>query len=474
MNENNLSNIILESIYQFGPLAVPEIKYLLKNYFSWKIKLGVETLFKLKNYDISKYLNKLTETRKIREYLCESGYSSRYGISKLPFTSEYPLKLNLKIKLKKCSECSSWIIEYHNKKRHLFYFSCKKRDEIDDGNILFIRYNNKYFTIYNNLFLGVFEEGILRFPFRDYRISSKKYNLISKFLKDYWKLIERELGISEDINNIEKLTKLLEYYDPKRTPATRLKILEDLPNIQEIEEKYDDFKEDLEKMIELGILYLINRINSKFLIITPEGLVFLFALEESKEYTDLYRLNTLIVEKYQKILFEKYREFVFEKFENLQILEKEISPFTNKDIGILLFFLVNGSIGKEQAFTRDIKGSEKALNCIVRTFHKNIELDEEKRNDETIVPIRILQSDLSTLQMKIGYAINNEESTYYIKESEASFIMDRLKETLEEKKQKRNKFLKEYNHWRPLLRQNKICHYDYRIVDKIENFIKEL
>lgn len=313
------------------------------------------------------------------------------------------------------------------------------------------------------------------------QISSKKYNLISKFLKDYWKLIERELGISEDINNIEKLTKLLEYYDPKRTPATRLKILEDLPNIQEIEEKYDDFKEDLEKMIELGILYLINRINSKFLIITPEGLVFLFALEESKEYTDLYRLNTLIVEKYQKILFEKYREFVFEKFENLQILEKEISPFTNKDIGILLFFLVNGSIGKEQAFTRDIKGSEKALNCIVRTFHKNIELDEEKRNDETIVPIRILQSDLSTLQMKIGYAINNEESTYYIKESEASFIMDRLKETLEEKKQKKeeliirwNKFLKEYNHWRPLLRQNKICHYDYRIVDKIENFIKEL
>lgn len=175
MNENNLSNIILESIYQFGPLAVPEIKYLLKNYFSWKIKLGVETLFKLKNYDISKYLNKLTETRKIREYLCESGYSSRYGISKLPFTSEYPLKLNLKIKLKKCSECSSWIIEYHNKKRHLFYFSCKKRDEIDDGNILFIRYNNKYFTIYNNLFLGVFEEGILRFPFRDY--SKKKPEL---------------------------------------------------------------------------------------------------------------------------------------------------------------------------------------------------------------------------------------------------------------------------------------------------------
>lgn len=66
--------------------------------------------------NISKNLKILKKKKKIREYICDSGYRRRYGISKLAFSIDFDLKLQLNIDLKKSPNCLSWIIEYFEKK----------------------------------------------------------------------------------------------------------------------------------------------------------------------------------------------------------------------------------------------------------------------------------------------------------------------------------------------------------------------
>jgi len=315
------------------------------------------------------------------------------------------------------------------------------------------------------------------------QIPLERFEKIKKFLNEYWDLIKNNLKIKnkENATNESHLIELIKYFDPKRTPATRLNLIENLPPLEEIIQQNLEIENDLVKMQKLCVLYRINRINDNYVLLTPEGLIFLLALEKSKKYDNYYRLNTLIIDNYQKLLSIKFREFIFEKFENLQIIKKETPAFTNKDIAILLFFLINGSVSRKNAFKREGRGSEKALNCIVRVFHKNLILSEEDRDDEKVIPIRVLQSDLSVLQKRIGYAINIEQGKYFIKPSEVLFIKTQLKKFFKEKKTNKqdfisrwNNFKEEYNHWRPLLRENKICYYNYQVLDDFEVFINDL
>lgn len=315
------------------------------------------------------------------------------------------------------------------------------------------------------------------------QIPLERFEKIKKFLTEYWDLIKINLKIKnkEEDNNESNLIELINYFDPKRTPGTRLNLIENLPSLEDIIQQNFEIEDDLIKMQKLFVLFKINRINNNYLVLTPEGLIFLLALEKSKKYDNYYRLNTLIIDNYQKLLFIKFREFIFEKFENLQIFKKETPAFTKKDIAILLFFLINGSISKKNAFKRDERGSEKALNCIVQAFHKNLILSEEDRDDGKVVPIRVLQSDLSVLQKRIGYAIIIEQGKYFIKPSEVLFIKTQLKKFFKEKIENKqdfisrwNSFKKEYNHWRPLLRENKICYYDYQVLEDFEVYINNL
>lgn len=305
-----------------------------------------------------------------------------------------------------------------------------------------------------------------------------KYEIIKNMLLEYWERITNLLKISikEENPQHQQLIEFIEYFDPKKTPSSRLKVIEKLPTFNEIVEKYLQIEKEIELMIEIGIFFPITRSYTQFLLLTPEGLVFLFILLDSKKYDNIVRLNTLILQKYEKFIYLKFREFLFSKFERLSIKEDEEIPLTFKDIAIIAFFLVNSSIGKDKAFTREIKGTEKALNCVVQAFDKNVKLNDEQRNDENFVPIRVLQSDLSILQKKIGYAIYNEKSIYYIKINFINFLYDILFKAIKTKdksdlKSRWEHFLKEYEHWRPLFRESNICYYNYQVVEKLKSAI---
>ncbi len=311
------------------------------------------------------------------------------------------------------------------------------------------------------------------------QISNEKYIKIKALFDDYFDKICRLLKI----NNVKKeelddvLVKFIKKtFDPKKAPQLRLKLIESLPTYHILIEKYPRLEEDLNFMKTNEIFLPIRRSSEEYLLLTPEGAAFYIALLNSKKYENIYRLNTLILERIEKKIYYEYRYFLLDKFKQFNIQKEKDYSLGNKDIAILLFFLINGSIGKERAFTRAGKGSEKALNCIVHAFDKNLEFTDELRNDERVVPIRVLQSDLSLLQKKIGYPIYNEKSTYFIKKNFENFLFNVLQKVVKKKdkkdlKSRWDKLLKEYNYWRPILRQNNVCFYDFQIVEKLEKIL---
>lgn len=306
------------------------------------------------------------------------------------------------------------------------------------------------------------------------QIDLDKYERIKNFLGLIWdkfKQISGVNGIPEE-NYDEQINNLLDFYSPKKNPATRIKIIENLPSKTKLLEEDIINKEEVEELQENNIIYIIKRTDYDYLLLTPEGLIFYFALVNSKNYDDIYRLNTLLIQNYEKYLLNNLRNFIFKKFDLFQTKSEGVN-LNFKDIGILLFFLVNGSIDKEKAFTREDLRSERAINCVVQAFYKNKELDEEKRNK---IRIRVLQSDVSLLDSKIGYVIHNKKSTYFLRSKDIPLLLNILKENIRSQKKEEiisrwDSFLKEYDYWRPLLRQNNICFYDRFEVKKIEEEI---
>jgi len=303
------------------------------------------------------------------------------------------------------------------------------------------------------------------------QINAEKYERIINLLGFIWEEFKQILKIAKVENNNYKLyiRELLNFYDPKKNPATRIKIIEKLPIKDKIFENKIINEAALIELLEFEVIYLIKRTNNEHLLLTPEGLIFYFALLKSKRYDDIYRLNTLLIQNYEKLLIQRFRDFIFEKL-NLFQTKKEGTSLNYTDIGILLFFLVNGSIDKERAFTREDLRSERALNCVVQAFHRNKNFDEE---DRTHCRIRVLQSDISLLQSKIGYVIHNEKSLYFLKSEDLSYLLKVLKDNFKKKESEEiisrwDAFLKEYDYWRPLLRQNNICYYDKFEVKKLE------
>ena len=87
------------------------------------------------------------------------------------------------------------------------------------------------------------------------QIQLEKYDILKNFLQNIWIETKKLLKIKdkEKSNYIMLITELLEYYNPKRTPASCLKIIEKLPSLKDIEALNIITEEDLRKLDELKI-----------------------------------------------------------------------------------------------------------------------------------------------------------------------------------------------------------------------------
>lgn len=185
MIQNRIENQVLKFIRSCGPLSIPEISYLIQNDNICLLLLDFESIQSKKTLKkiIKKSLRNLMQKRNLREYICDTGYKTRYGIPEKSMPDFTPLKLRLRIILRQCNECISWLIEYNYKFKHLTPYFCNLRKEKDDIVLKCYDYEDLKYIFYNYLFLGVFDNGKLRFPYKNNRTHVPELIIASKILR---------------------------------------------------------------------------------------------------------------------------------------------------------------------------------------------------------------------------------------------------------------------------------------------------
>jgi len=307
-------------------------------------------------------------------------------------------------------------------------------------------------------------------------ITTKEYDRLTEFLNLLWENVKKILRISATEESKIILDLFEKFYHPKKLPTTKLKILEQLPVKKFYIKNTSISNADLDKLKENQIYQSISRGDDEYLIITPEGYGFFVALKNSKQYDNKFRLNSWIIKNYEKFISNIYREITFEKI--LKLETKKDGKIGLKEVAIILFFLINGSINKDAAFHRENTELDRAINSIVQAFLQNKNFSDSDRYNEKIVPLRILHRDIPTLNEQMGYPIYNNKGKYYIKsEMEKERIVKRIKTAIRQIQkpaeiwERWHAFKKEYEHWRYILRQNSVCFYDQKNEFMIENEI---
>ena len=192
-----IKNELIELIKSHGPLAIPEITYIISEDPILFLKANLEiTSLKIIKKRIKLELNELVNDQNIKHFECDSGYKIRYGMPNVHLDRNIPMRLKPKIFLKKCNECLAFVITLSNQTKHMSCFFCNSRTQSDDDNFFFINYDDKKFILYKNFFLGVFDNGKIRLPFKsnkthepEFFIALKKYNKkkrsfrLNKYLK---------------------------------------------------------------------------------------------------------------------------------------------------------------------------------------------------------------------------------------------------------------------------------------------------
>ncbi|KKM21801.1 hypothetical protein LCGC14_1631760 [marine sediment metagenome] len=185
-----IKNELIELIKSHGPLAIPEIAHIISEDPILFLKTTLDiTSLKIIKKKIKLELRELVKEQKIKHFECDSGYKIRYGMPNPHLDRYIPMRVKPKIILKKCDECLAFIITLSNKIKHISCFFCNSRDQSDDANIYFLNYDDRKFILYQNFFLGVFDNGKIRLPFKnnkthepEFFIALKKFN---KKIKSY-------------------------------------------------------------------------------------------------------------------------------------------------------------------------------------------------------------------------------------------------------------------------------------------------
>lgn len=179
MNEKQLDKSILDIISSFGPISVQEISYVIKSNIIHSSALLLEELASINHHKILGSLRRLIKEKVVKQFRCNSGYENRYGFPDLPLTTN----LDLKIELVQCQECPSWLIKYSDQYKHISSFFCSFRDNDSQKLVLYRNYDDVFFIIYNSLFLGVFDNGLIRLPGQDRRKEKPEIIVVSDIIK---------------------------------------------------------------------------------------------------------------------------------------------------------------------------------------------------------------------------------------------------------------------------------------------------
>ncbi len=291
---------------------------------------------------------------------------------------------------------------------------------------------------------------------------------VKRILASVWTLESKRLHLSSDYKaGLVQLINTL--FDPKKKLSAIAITVDGLPDSAAVVQDLNSLSPTLEELEDQGFLRIIHTRSEKKVTITPEGLVLLDLLE-TPHYSGSYcyldpdilaqRLSELLGLYSQKISHHLIR------------LEKSHHARINMaEVGLLLFFLVNGSIGEENACNNVDSETAQTIETIVRSFLGD---RVAKRNE-----LHWRGWYLTEANRKLGGVIVNQEPIYYLKPNAVSLVEDEVSARVTEDANSYSFFLngwqrliEAYQKGRSLLEKQAIGHYSQSRADSILRRVK--
>lgn len=248
------------------------------------------------------------------------------------------------------------------------------------------------------------------------RAISRNYaQTIKEILEGLWHSECESLHISSEYT--EGLRQLIDVlFDPKKK-LSRITVLVDiLPNLSKLIQDSDFIHSTLDELASHGFIRVISTRTTKKVTLTPEGLIFLELLNTAHYGGSYCYIDPDLLAQRLSELLLLYNNKISHPLDRLEKSYHE--RISMAEVGLLLFFLVNGSTGEENACINVDSETVQIVETIVRSFTGE---RLAKRNE-----LHWRGWYLTEANRKLGGVIINQEPLYYIKLNSVSFVEDEI------------------------------------------------
>lgn len=194
-----------------------------------------------------------------------------------------------------------------------------------------------------------------------------------------------------------------ELFNPTKKRSSLLNLIKKAPFAEEFS------KHDVERLETLGLVITLPDAFGKRVTITPEGIILLERLKK----------DNISYEELEKIAYNRYRNFCFHKIERLR-KEEELK---SKHIAVLLFFLLNGSIGEHNSYKVHSYEDYSNLERIVRSYlsDESVEIEDNYALKYYLVEAKRILGDIAF----------NKKPNYYLKEETLDYVIESVRKEVE-------------------------------------------
>ncbi len=291
---------------------------------------------------------------------------------------------------------------------------------------------------------------------------------LKKILASIWNSECKRLHIASDYK--DGLAQLIDaLFDPKKKLSVIAITIDSLPDASGIIQDLTFLSPTLEELEEQGFIRLIQTRTAKKVTVTPEGLTLLDLLETAHHSGTQCYLDPDILAQRLSELLGLYNQKMSHHLVRLEKSRHE--RISMAEVGLLLFFLVNGSIGEENACKNVDSETAQTIETIVRSFAGG---SIAKRNE-----LHWRGWYLTEANRKLGGVIVNQEPIYYLKPSAVSLVEDEVCDRATENTNSYSFFLsgwqrliETYQKGRLLLEKQSIGHYSQSRADSILGRVK--
>jgi len=206
------------------------------------------------------------------------------------------------------------------------------------------------------------------------------------------------MGLSE--SKVKALEVIIdELFNPTKKRSSLLRLMKKMPFVKSFPEQV------VERLESLGYVITLPDTFGKRVTITPEGIMIL----------EQYRKDQISYEKLKDVIYNRYRKFCFHKIERLRKKEK----LKSKHIAVLLFFLLNGSIGESKSYKARSYEDLSYLERIVRSYLSDKHVDAEDNY--------ALKYFLVEAKRILGDVAFNKKPDYYLREETLDHVIESIR-----------------------------------------------